>query len=182
MSLRLILVISICLTAAFIFACGEPAENGDSGNGEKKSAEEMTPEEIGKSAGKLYGEAIAEVVEFLKDKPEVTDEVKSKLEEIRESYIQKFVELGKAREKLDDAGKTTVDNNIRDLVYGIDPELHQAYGEIYNYYMTTDIANTLGGFNIITQYAQFDLLKRQFPEEAERLGIKLVSDLNNPQF
>jgi hypothetical protein len=34
-----------------------------------------------------------------------------------------------------------------------------------------DLANELSSFNILTQYAFFDLLKRQEPDEAQRLGI-----------
>jgi hypothetical protein len=33
------------------------------------------------------------------------------------------------------------------------------------------VANLIASFNIIGQYANFDLLWEQTPEEAERLGI-----------
>jgi hypothetical protein len=35
-----------------------------------------------------------------------------------------------------------------------------------------DFANTLAEFNTLTQYADFDLLKKQKPDEATRLGIQ----------
>ena len=34
------------------------------------------------------------------------------------------------------------------------------------------VFNLVGSLNIITQYADFDLLKKQAPEEAKRLGIE----------
>ena len=33
------------------------------------------------------------------------------------------------------------------------------------------MANLIAAFNIIGQYANFDLLRRQAPDEAERLGL-----------
>jgi len=46
--------------------------------------------------------------------------------------------------------------------------------DIYNSYPEDDLAfkNLLASFNILTQYADFDLLKQQAPEEAARLGIE----------
>ena len=35
-----------------------------------------------------------------------------------------------------------------------------------------ELANEIAQFNVITQYANFELLKKQLPEEAERLGIE----------
>lgn len=48
------------------------------------------------------------------------------------------------------------------------------YMEATNYYMSQDAAlhKELSDFNILTQYASFDLLKKQAPEEAARLGLQ----------
>ena len=35
-----------------------------------------------------------------------------------------------------------------------------------------ELAALIGSFNIITQYSQFELIKKQEPAEAERLGIE----------
>jgi hypothetical protein len=56
----------------------------------------------------------------------------------------------------------------------IPQDIFKAYSEGQQYYSQKDpnLGKTLKDFNIITQYAFFDLLKKQAPKEAERLGIK----------
>ncbi len=49
---------------------------------------------------------------------------------------------------------------------------YDAYQQAYTDYSSDlEVANLISSFNIIGQYANFDLLRRQAPEEAERLGV-----------
>ena len=50
---------------------------------------------------------------------------------------------------------------------------YTAFKENQQYYFSKDqeLHKIIMSFNIITQYAQFELLKKQEPEEAKRLGI-----------
>jgi hypothetical protein len=51
---------------------------------------------------------------------------------------------------------------------------YDTYNAVWKYYSDADLelANLVAAFNIIGQYANFDLLKQQAPAEATRLGIK----------
>jgi hypothetical protein len=131
---------------------------------------ESTPEQIGEEVAKLYGQAMQDVVALLADKPAV-DEVIPKLEDLKESYVQKLVELGRKREALSEADRATVDYKIRGGLGSIPRELYRSYLDAHKHYMGTDAANIIAAFNIITQYANFDLLRQQSPAEAERLGL-----------
>ena len=55
-----------------------------------------------------------------------------------------------------------------------DEDWYAVYMELYKSYAATDseFGNLLASFNILTQYADFDLLRKQAPEEAARLGIE----------
>src|SRR3990172_10679349 len=101
---------SFVLVTALLAGCG--------GNGSTKmpatstaSDQKLGATEIGQQAGDLYVRALSEVTDMLKGKPEVA-QVRSRVQDLRESYIRKLVELGKAREALDAAGKSTVDAAI----------------------------------------------------------------------
>ena len=53
-------------------------------------------------------------------------------------------------------------------------DVFKPFSEGQQFYMKKDpnLGKLIKDFNIITQYAFFDLLKKQDPKEAERLGIK----------
>ncbi len=136
---------------------------------------EMTPEALGQEIGDVYVEALVEVVKLVADRPPAA-EVKPKIESLKEGYIQRLVELGWKREALSDADKAVVDGEIRaalDELYR-DKAQWDAYNEALQYYAAEDfeVNQLLASFNVLGQYANFDLLKKQEPAEAERLGIK----------
>ncbi len=138
-----------------------------------KKKKEMTPAELGQKIGDLYVQALSEVTEMLKDKP-VASEVSPKVAELKEMYVKKLVKLGKSREALDTAGKATVDSRIRLKVNAIyNQPWYAKYNEIQqHYFKDREFHKSVLSFNIIGQYANFDLLKKQEPEEAKRLGIE----------
>ena len=132
-----------------------------------------TPKQLGEAIGDLYVEAMTEITNLTKDKPEVAA-VKAEVEKLKESYVQKLVELGKKREALDQQDRETVDSSVRAGLGGISRDVYGTYREAQSHYRQKDIdfANLLASFNTITQYANFDLLKKQLPDEAKRLGIE----------
>jgi hypothetical protein len=146
---------------------------GCSGNGQGEVGEKMTPVELGKAIAANYVEVMNKVINLLKDTPPGI-EVKPKLEELKETYVQKFVAFGKQRETLSAADKATTDSQISMGISKIPMATYNRYTEIQKHYMGSDtgMANLIASFNIITQYASFELLKKQEPEEAKRLGIE----------
>ena len=171
LSMRPCLVLG--MVAAVLVACGG---NGD---GAKTSAPTgsvptLGASEIGQQAGDLYVRALSDLTDLLKAKPEVS-QVKPRVQDLREIYIRKLVELGKARETLDAAGRSTVDTAIRTKVDSISKESwYTTFNELQQYYFAKDqdFHKLVLSFNVIGQYANFDLLKRQEPQEAKRLGIE----------
>ncbi len=81
--------------------------------------------------------------------------------------------LGKQREALDADGRAASDAVVRDGLSSLSPELYAQYQEGQSYYLSQDVelGNLIASFNIITQYADYDLLRSQEPDEAERLGL-----------
>jgi len=132
-----------------------------------------SPAELGQAIGAIYLEGLNQVTEMLKDRPEPAD-VKPKLQELKESTIQKLVELGRKREAMNEADRAAVEAASRTVLNTVPAELFKAYQDAQSYYLPkdNDLFNLIADFNIITQYAFFDLLKKQAPKEAERLGIR----------
>lgn len=161
------LVVSIA-----VFACGGSGEENPAVSTPEEQTAEMSPEELGQAIASLYEKTMKEVTELLKEKPAVAD-VQSKLAAMQEDCIQQMVALGKLREALGDSGRSTADLQIRLKMN----EFYKApFFNVYNdvqqhYFQEKDFHKTIMSFNIITQYANFDLLKKQEPEEAQRLGL-----------
>jgi hypothetical protein len=174
-------IFSLCLLLTFAtFACGGGEETVEKNEAVEKPAPaksetktEMTPAEIGQKVSEIYVKTMGDLVELLKEKPEVSA-VMSEVKTLKDHCVQELFELGKKREALDAAGRSTVDSQIRmkansfykDPVFTSFNELQQ------HYFQERDFHELVMSFNIITQYANFDLLKKQEPEEAQRLGIQ----------
>ncbi len=134
----------------------------------------MTPDELGDAAVATWSEAMQELVALLESKPEAAT-IQSQVEQLKETYVVKLVALGRLREALSDSDKAKVSSGITaGLEATADEPWFMSYMEIYDGYSDGDLgfANLLASFNILTQYADFELLKQQAPEEAARLGIE----------
>ncbi|MFC2165795.1 hypothetical protein ACFLT2_12480 [Acidobacteriota bacterium] len=170
----------VVVVSAVAFGCGggkeqsspvETAERQVAPKVEKSS--ELSPTELGQKIADLYAKAMTDLTDMLKEKPSV-DEVQSKVKVMKEDYVAKLVEFGRKREALDASGKATVDSKLRMKMSSLykDP-VFTDFNEIQkHYFQNKEFHKIVMSFNIITQYADFDLLKKQDPEEAERLGIQ----------
>ena len=116
------------------------------------------PAALGDEIGRIYVAGYGEVVTLLAD--------------LKDSYIEQMVALGHRREALDAAERATVDARISSALFDVPDETFAAYQQAAtDYAADTDVANLIADFNVIGQYANFDLLREQLPEEAARLGI-----------
>jgi uncharacterized protein YeeX (DUF496 family) len=174
------LFILVIVISAVAFGCGRDKEQSAKTETVEKAAPakeersaEMSPTELGQKIADLYVKAMTELTDTLKDKPSV-DEVRPKIEAMREDYIAKLVEFGRKREALDSSGKATVDSQLRMKMNSLNSDpMFNTFNEIQQYYFKNrEFHKIIMSFNIITQYADFDLLKKQEPEEAKRLGIQ----------
>jgi hypothetical protein len=116
---------------------------------------------------------MTDLADVLKEKPAV-DEVQPIVETLKEACVTKLVEFGKLREAFDASGKAQVDAEIRIKMKSLyNQPVWTAYNDIQqHYFKNKEFHKIILSFNIITQYANFDLLKKQDPEEATRLGIQ----------
>lgn len=166
----------------FALAMLLPACSGDAGPAATdrpvSSAVETTtttaaddPAALGDEIGGLYVAAYGDLVALLADRPEAAAAV-SLVADLKESYVQQFVALGHRREVLDDAGRAAVDARIRSALAGLPQETFDAYAAAAaDYAGDPEVAALIADFNVIGQYANFDLLREQEPEEAARLGV-----------
>jgi hypothetical protein len=171
----------VATTAVLVVcACG----GGSTGNatGSETTAEPQappaeeaaTPTELGEQAAELYAKALGEVVDLMQGYPAAA-ELQPKVEALKERYVTQLVELGKKREALNEADRKTFDLHLRMGIGDVPSDVFTAYSEGQQHYQQagdSDLANLISEFNVITQYTNFELLKKQAPDEAKRLGIE----------
>jgi hypothetical protein len=133
----------------------------------------QSADDLGKEISGNYLEALKKLNDLTKAKPEPAD-LAPKVATLREETIKKMVELGNKVAKLDDAGKKKVESKVAMAFSSTPMDVFKPFSEAQQFYGAKDanLGNNIKDFNIITQYAFFDLLKKQAPKEAERLGIK----------
>lgn len=156
-----------------IMSCGQSGGDAENAGGDDAVAEGMTPEELADAIMTTYREAIGEVVTLTAGMPDA-ESIYDDAVALKEKYVQKFVAYGKQKAAMSEADRSTVDSKLRigmSSFYG-DPTF-KAYMEATNAYISThrELHKTLADFNVITQYADFELLRKQSPKEAERLGV-----------
>lgn len=127
---------------------------------------------LGDKIGSSYVETLKQVVAMLNDKPPAAD-AKAMLADLKNWTIDLMVGLGREREALPPAERAKADMTLSRRLAGVPADLFKEYqaGQLA-YQNDRDLFQLIADFNIITQYANFDLLKKQLPEEAKRLGIK----------
>ena len=143
----------LVLLLAFLLLATGLLLAGCAGTTTTATPEEVTAEGLAAAVVDTWVEAMQELVALLEDKPEAAA-VLPQVEELKEEYVLRFVALGHQRETLSDSGNS------------------QASALEWSAF--TDLADETwyAGYNNLTQYSEFDLLKEQLPEEAVRLGIE----------
>jgi hypothetical protein len=134
----------------------------------------MSGGELGDAAGATWTAAMQELVTLLADKPDPAT-VKAQVEQLKEQSIQKLVALGRQGAALEPAEKAQMTAKIASALTGAaGQDWWERYSEIHAHYASGDIefGNLIADFNVMTQYADLDLLKQQAPDEAARLGIE----------
>jgi len=129
-------------------------------------------ENLGKKIGSSYIETLKQVVAMLNDKPPAAD-AKAMLADMKNWTIELMIGLGKEREALSVVGRAKVDMVLSNRIAATPADLFKEYQAGQAYYKDDrELFQLIADFNIITQYANFELLKKQLPEEAKRLGIQ----------
>jgi hypothetical protein len=136
------------------------------------SSTTTTPADLGDAIGELYVAAYADVVALLGDRP-TPETALAGLGELKEDYIGRLVALGREREALAEADRAAVDARISAAVRQVPADTFAAYQDALDAYRDDpEVTSLITSFNVIGQYANFDLLRAQEPEEAARLGLE----------
>ncbi len=165
----LVMLLSLCLLAA---ACGGSAASGDDTHATVIACRRWT-RGPGQAVTDTWAQTMQQLVAILEDKPEVSSAT-PQVEALKESTIQTLIGLGRHRETLSAADRARADSLEWSTFYALTEESwYPAYHELWQYYQGLDLefANLISGFNILTQYSDFTLLRQQLPDEAVRLGV-----------
>ncbi len=124
-----------------------------------------------------WSEAIQKLVTLLEGTPPIAT-LQSPVAQLKEEYVQKMVAFGRQAQELDEGQRQAAYERATDLLAGTaNTEWFRSYVRLYDEYAagadqtSQDFAILLSTFNTLTEYAFFDLLKEQNPDEAARLGI-----------
>ncbi|MES0492139.1 MAG: hypothetical protein ABUK01_19275 [Leptospirales bacterium] len=136
----------------------------------------ISPDDWANQTYDIYANAINETAALVKDLPEAAS-VKGKIKEIKESAIQKLLALGKARDVYSSSEKQASNSKLMSKMYAIgNTDSYKIYQKATMHYQRSDIDNELASdlfsLNTITQYASLELLRKQNPAEAKRLGVE----------
>ena len=132
----------------------------------------MTPRQLGEHIGSVYCEGLASLAELLEarlDPAELTTEV----EALKAQLIERYVVLGHQRSSLGDAQRQSVDMATGAKVRSVNMAHFKVMSTACETYRLSHnaLANLLASFNVLHQYAAFELLALQLPDEAARLGV-----------
>lgn len=176
---KIVVFIFIISAVLIIFGCSNPetnsSENLNSDNSETVVEDDVDlndPVVLAQEIGENYQNAISELFDILEGNPEV-EVLRPKVESLKEKYVDIFFEFGAYHEKMNEVDRAKVSSILISFMYGLDMEKLDSIFILINYYrpMDNELANEISSFNIITQYSFYDLLIKQEPEEAKRLGI-----------
>ena len=133
---------------------------------------ERTPRQLGDTIGTVYCEGmttLSGLITATDDPTQLTTDV----EALKASLIDRFVALGHDRQTLSEEDRQAVDMATSFAVRRVDMAAFQAMTTACNTYRMSHnaLSNLLASFNVIHQYAAFELLAQQLPDEAARLGV-----------
>lgn len=165
----------LAIAVVTMTSCGGSSapKDGEESAAEAPEVKKMTPDDMAARIIENYVSAMGDLNEILADTP-AADEVTPAIATLKEECIQKMVECGKMREELGSDEQSKLDLAVRIGMGDVyKDDVWVTYSELTNQYLNNyDFHQLISSFNIITQYAFFDLLKEQEPEEAQRLGIQ----------
>lgn len=153
--------------------CGSKGEATSDDPAGDKSMQADTPAALGDAAGQIYKDTMDAIVRELGPKPEPAD-AKAKLTALLDDAEKRLVELGKKREAMSPGDKATFDQKLTSSMQGLKSKTFDEYAAIASHYRKADreVGNLIAQANVLTQFANFELLKQQSPDAAKKHGIE----------
>jgi hypothetical protein len=179
------LLVAVVLTGALSLlsagCAGElpvPGQTYSTGRVSTTASTEPPGTALGTQVADVWAEAIQKLVPLLENTPPVAS-LEAPVSQLKEEYVQKLVALGRQIADLDDEQRQAAYARTTSILESSgQTDWFIRYKTLYEHYAdqtgetSQNFAILLSTFNTLTQYAFFDLLKDQAPEEAARLGIE----------
>ncbi len=134
--------------------------------------------QLGDQVSATWQEAMQKLVPLLQGTPPFTS-IQQDVTALKEEYVQKLVAVGKQIAALSpDVRQAVYDRTTGIVSSTAETDWFKNYVSLYNVYAaqsdqaSQDFAVLLSTFNTLTEYAFFDVLKDNDPDEAARLGIQ----------
>jgi hypothetical protein len=158
-------LLAILVLAALATGCG------GSGN-EVPTRKASSPEELGALISQTYVDMLNEAARLVAPKPDA-EQLKPNIDAVKERYARALVAYGKQREAMSKEDKDKVVLVARLYLEQHPPQNFGWWVDAVNTYSANEsVSHTIYTLRDVTQYAFFELLKKQEPEEAKRLGVK----------
>ncbi len=136
------------------------------------------PTETADQVYQIYVDTMMQTNAALAGSPEPTEKLGAQLDAIKEASVTKLVALGHEIAAMSDGDRATVEGKVSSLVSSIHrnaetKDVYSDYQAVWKAYVGGDqeFFKKIKSLNILTQYAFFDLLRKQEPGEADRLGV-----------
>jgi hypothetical protein len=177
----LITVLIAALAGLTLFACGggdDDEDGGDDAPGSSEAAttapaEDVDPEALAQEMIDEYVAMNEELVPLLEqDLP--PEDLAPEIAALKNKYIEIFVPMGYQREEMSDEDFEAFNSAAVLALYDVDFEHQDLLNDVLsdlNAAGENDLATEINSLNILTQYAQFELLWDQEPDEATRLEL-----------
>lgn len=133
--------------------------------------------EVGEAVVEVYLGTMRDTAAMLAERPPAT-QVRDQFRQRKERSVQQLVALGRQVAQMSAGERALVESAVNSANMGLQYQaelkpIYADYSAAANHYLKQDreFFKELQSINILTQYAFFDLLRKQEPEEAARLGI-----------
>jgi hypothetical protein len=134
--------------------------------------------QLGKQVAALWSESIQKIIPLLEGTPPAAS-IQTQMADLKEQYVQRMVTLGRQIRALPASDQQSIYERTLDILSSEGAtEWFLSYKDLYERYAalsdqaSQDLAVTVSSFNTLTQYAFFDVLIANDPDEATRLGVQ----------
>ncbi len=128
----------------------------------------------GAGIAKLKNEVVSKALKLAEDSEDPAV-LAPQIADLKEEYIQKYVAIGAEREKMTAEEKAKLDADAQsEMIRTYDAAEFAKFNDKVNAIRPKDntLANEMVSLNSLSQYAFYELLKKQNPAEATRLNIQ----------
>lgn len=135
--------------------------------------DEQHAQQLGVAIGEVYCQTMMRLGALIESHLSEPTVLAQEARQLRDEAITTLINRGHEREGLSAELRKTTDLATRGQIQRVDQVAWQAMSKATMTFMFTHnaLSQLLSSFNVLTQYAAFELLRAQNPAEADRLGL-----------